>query len=69
MFIAKTMKFCRKQCHAVYLISEHATAVMYAVCEFTDLHIMLIFASIVLLLGIILIVTDKVLTLAGYVLE
>jgi hypothetical protein len=31
MFIAKTMKFCRKQCHSVYLIGEHATAVMYAV--------------------------------------
>jgi hypothetical protein len=30
---------------------------------------MLIFASVILLLGIILIVTDKVLTLAGYVLE
>lgn len=67
MILKKGMQLCRKQATTVYTAGEHGTAFMYAVCEFTDLHLMLIGASVVLLIGIILIVLDKVLDLVGMV--
>jgi hypothetical protein len=69
MFVTKSVKFCRKECHKIYLVGEHFTAFMYAVCEFVDAHLILIGASLILLFGIILIAVDQFLNWFGITVE
>jgi hypothetical protein len=63
--IKQVLNMMRARCHAVYLVGEHGTATFYAVCEFINMHHLLIFFSLVLLLGLVLVGVDRLLTLAG----
>jgi hypothetical protein len=65
MICKREITFVRGQCRNIYTLGEHSTACLYAVCEFTDLHILLIAASAILIIGIILILIDQMLTALG----
>lgn len=57
----------RLKARPVYSLSEHGCAISYAICEFAQLHALLYFFSIVLLVAVALLGVQQVLVYFGVI--